>query len=414
MSEVASPPEADAGAERSGTPVVVVGIGHDGWEGLAPTSCAEIQRADVLMGSAHQLEQIPADVTAERVPWPVADDVEALPGLFDEHAGRAVVVLASGDPMYSGDRHDADPAARATSGCGCCPARRRSPWPAPGWAGRSRTSRWSASSAGRSSCCTRTCSPAAGCSSSVPTTTPRRRSRRCSPARGYGQSLITVLGGLGGPDEEVRSGTAATWSQRATALSITAVECRADRGHDAAADDARSARWRLRVRRAARPRRDPGDLPGPAGRRARSAAVGHRRRRPARSASSGCARTSRAGRSPSRPRRSGRSGSRATPPGWACRTCGWSRGEAPDVLSRLPEARRGVHRRRPDDAAAGGVLLGGAAVGRPAGGRGLPRGVRVGAPRPGTRGSAATWSGSPWSTPEKGSDGPAWIPVPRR
>ena len=48
--------------------------------------------------------------------------------------------------------------------------------------------------------------------------------------RGYGQSLITVLGGLGGPDEEVRSGTAATWSQRATALSITAVECRADRG----------------------------------------------------------------------------------------------------------------------------------------------------------------------------------------
>ena len=49
-------------------------------------------------------------------------------------------------------------------------------------------------------------------------------------ARGYGQSLITVLGGLGGPDEEVRSGTAATWSQRATALSITAVECRADRG----------------------------------------------------------------------------------------------------------------------------------------------------------------------------------------
>jgi precorrin-6Y C5,15-methyltransferase (decarboxylating) len=48
--------------------------------------------------------------------------------------------------------------------------------------------------------------------------------------RGYGQSRLTVLGGLGGPDEEVRSGAAATWSQPATALVITAVECLADRG----------------------------------------------------------------------------------------------------------------------------------------------------------------------------------------
>jgi precorrin-6Y C5,15-methyltransferase (decarboxylating) len=49
-------------------------------------------------------------------------------------------------------------------------------------------------------------------------------------ARGYGQSSVTVLGGLGGPDEEVRTGTAATWSQPAPALVVTAVECRADRG----------------------------------------------------------------------------------------------------------------------------------------------------------------------------------------
>jgi precorrin-6Y C5,15-methyltransferase (decarboxylating) len=48
--------------------------------------------------------------------------------------------------------------------------------------------------------------------------------------RGYGQSLVTVLGGLGGPDEEVRTGTAATWAQPAPALVVTAVECRADRG----------------------------------------------------------------------------------------------------------------------------------------------------------------------------------------
>jgi precorrin-6B C5,15-methyltransferase / cobalt-precorrin-6B C5,C15-methyltransferase len=100
MSEVASPPEADAGGAPSEAPVVLVGIGHDGWEGLAPTSCAEIQRADVLMGSPHHLDMVPADVTAQRVPWP-APTVETLPELFDEYAGRAVVVLAPGDPMYS-------------------------------------------------------------------------------------------------------------------------------------------------------------------------------------------------------------------------------------------------------------------------------------------------------------------------
>jgi precorrin-6Y C5,15-methyltransferase (decarboxylating) len=49
-------------------------------------------------------------------------------------------------------------------------------------------------------------------------------------ARGYGHSVVTVLGGLGGPDEVVRTGTAATWSQPAPALVLTAVECRADRG----------------------------------------------------------------------------------------------------------------------------------------------------------------------------------------
>ena len=52
------------------TPIVVVGIGADGWEGLAPTSRAEVERAEVLLGSRRQLELLPDSVTAERVPWP--------------------------------------------------------------------------------------------------------------------------------------------------------------------------------------------------------------------------------------------------------------------------------------------------------------------------------------------------------
>ena len=227
MSEVASPPEADAG-ERSRAPVVLVGIGYDGWEGLAPTSCAEIQRADVLMGSPHHLDMVPPDVTAQRVPWP-APSVESLPELFDDYAGRAVVVLAPGDPMYSAvgsaltrmlgyERVRVLPGPSAVS-LACARL---------GWSVEDIEV---VSVVGRP------------LELLHPHVQPGRRllvlgseddtSSQVAAllaARGYGQSQITVLGGLGGPDEEVRSGTAATWSQRASALSITAVECRADRG----------------------------------------------------------------------------------------------------------------------------------------------------------------------------------------
>jgi precorrin-6Y C5,15-methyltransferase (decarboxylating) len=228
MSEVASPPESETGGDRHGAPVVLVGIGYDGWEGLAPTACAEVQRADVLMGSPQHLEMVPADITADRVPWP-APTTQALPELFAQHAGRAVVVLAAGDPMYSAigsaltrllghERVRVLPGPSAVS-LACARL---------GWSVEDTEV---VSVVGRP------------LELLHPHVQPGRRllvlgSDDETPAqvaallaaRGYGQSLITVLGGLGGPDEEVRSGTAATWSQRATALVITAVECRADRG----------------------------------------------------------------------------------------------------------------------------------------------------------------------------------------
>jgi precorrin-6Y C5,15-methyltransferase (decarboxylating) len=228
MSEVASPPEADAGGVGSDAPVVLVGIGYDGWEGLAPTSCAEIQRADVLMGSPHHLDMVPADVTAERVPWP-APTVESIPELFREYSGRAVVVLAPGDPMYS------TVGAALTRVLGYERVRVL-PGPSAVSLACARLG-WSVEDIEVVSVVGR---PLALLH---PLVQPGRRllvlgsdddtSSQVAAllaTRGYGQSQITVLGGLGGPDEQVRSGTAATWSQRATALSITAVECRADRG----------------------------------------------------------------------------------------------------------------------------------------------------------------------------------------
>jgi precorrin-6Y C5,15-methyltransferase (decarboxylating) len=219
---------AEALVQVPAAPVVVVGIGADGWDGLAPTSRAEVERAEVLLGSARQLDLVPPEVPAERVPWP-SPLTEALPGLVERHAGRAVVVLASGDPMLSGigttltrllgaDRVRVLPAPSSVS-LACARL---------GWAVEDTEV---VTLVGRP------------IELLHPHVQPGRRllvlgSDGGTPAqvaallagRGYGQSLVTVLGGLGGPDEEVRTGTAATWSQPAPALVVTAVECRADRG----------------------------------------------------------------------------------------------------------------------------------------------------------------------------------------
>ena len=86
---------------EGGPTVAVVGIGADGWAGLAPASRAALAGADVVLGGPRQLDLLPADVRAERRAWP-SPLVPALPGILDELAGRRVAVLASGDPMFFG------------------------------------------------------------------------------------------------------------------------------------------------------------------------------------------------------------------------------------------------------------------------------------------------------------------------
>lgn len=82
------------------TPIVVVGIGADGWGGLSSLSQQAISDADVLFGSARQLELVP-DHDSDKVPWP-SPLIPALAGLFDDYEGRRIGVLASGDPMFHG------------------------------------------------------------------------------------------------------------------------------------------------------------------------------------------------------------------------------------------------------------------------------------------------------------------------
>ncbi|MCW2583322.1 MAG: cobL [Klenkia sp.] len=208
--------------------VVVVGIGADGWDGLAPLSRAAVEAAEVLLGSDRQLGLVPASVGALRQAWP-SPMVPALPGLVQTHAGRAVVVLASGDPMLSG--------------IGTTLVRLLGPGqvrvlPAPssvslacarlGWAVEETEV---LSLVGRP------------LELLHPRVQPGRRllvlgSDGDTPAavaallttRGYGESTVTVLSELGGPAEAVHTGTAAQWTPTADPLVVTAVECRATRG----------------------------------------------------------------------------------------------------------------------------------------------------------------------------------------
>jgi precorrin-6Y C5,15-methyltransferase (decarboxylating) len=81
--------------------VTVVGIGADGWAGLPPRSKTAIEQADALVGGPRQLSLLPDAVAGRRIPLPSP----LLPGLSElvaAHAGSALVVLASGDPMFYG------------------------------------------------------------------------------------------------------------------------------------------------------------------------------------------------------------------------------------------------------------------------------------------------------------------------
>ncbi|MGY4101119.1 precorrin-6y C5,15-methyltransferase (decarboxylating) subunit CbiE [Nocardia sp. R16R-3T] len=85
----------------AGPPIAVVGIGADGWGGLGDAARTAVSDAEVVFGSARQLELIPQDITVARREWP-SPLVPALPGIFADQTGRQICVLASGDPMFYG------------------------------------------------------------------------------------------------------------------------------------------------------------------------------------------------------------------------------------------------------------------------------------------------------------------------
>ncbi|WP_326565032.1 precorrin-6y C5,15-methyltransferase (decarboxylating) subunit CbiE [Amycolatopsis rhabdoformis] len=95
------PPARGPGARplEDTAPLTVVGIGADGWLGLAEKARNAVLEADVVLGSPRQLAMLPDGLRTQAWPSPL---LPALDDVLEDHAGHRVCVLASGDPLLSG------------------------------------------------------------------------------------------------------------------------------------------------------------------------------------------------------------------------------------------------------------------------------------------------------------------------
>jgi len=210
------------------TPLVLVGIGADGWAGLSEDARAAVLAAETIVGSARQLALLPATDATQR-PWPSPIDplVEELIAESDA-GGGAVCVLASGDPMLHGI--GATLARRL-------PAYRLVVHPHPSaFALACARLGWPAADVELVSAVARPPEVVARLLQ------PRRRLvvYASGPAgaaalagvlreQGFGPSRFVVLEQLGGSDERIVESTAAEWATtEADPLHCVAIECRAD------------------------------------------------------------------------------------------------------------------------------------------------------------------------------------------
>ncbi|MBB5937886.1 precorrin-6y C5,15-methyltransferase (decarboxylating) subunit CbiE [Streptomyces zagrosensis] len=207
-------------------PVIVVGIGADGWAGLAATAREALREAEVIIGGTRQLELLPADCAGQRVSWP-SPLRPAVARLVGAHAGHRIAVLASGDPFFYGigralseelgaDRLRVLPHPSSVAYAGA-----RLGWPLEdtdvvSLVGRplATLNRWLFDRR-------RLLVLSAGAHTPAEVAALLRE-------RGFGPSALRVLEQLGGDRERQLAGTAANWTHPpGDALNVIAVDCRA-------------------------------------------------------------------------------------------------------------------------------------------------------------------------------------------
>ncbi len=203
----------------------IVGLGEDGLEGVSPAARPLIAGAETLVGGERHLAMVPGDHPAERLTWesPLARTVDAILA----RRGTRVCVLATGDPMWYGI---------GVTLVRRVPAEERTIIPAP---------------SAFSLACARLGWPLAEVEALTLHGRPLDLLRAYiapgarllllandgeTPAQvaellreaGYGESRITVLEHMGGPQENRIDGAASNWNMVAAAdLNTVAVDCRA-------------------------------------------------------------------------------------------------------------------------------------------------------------------------------------------
>jgi precorrin-6Y C5,15-methyltransferase (decarboxylating) len=206
------PGSGDAVPPGPATRLTVVGIGADGWPGLSEQAQALLLGADVVIGAPRQLAYLPGDV--ETQPWP-SPLLPGLDALLAEHDGRRVCVVASGDPFLSGIgttlvahgyELDVLPAVSSVT-----LARARLGWSAEETAVVSVVGRRIARVARVLAPGRRVLVLGAEAASL----------RSLLTVRGYGESELIALEGLGGPDERIADG----WTHDSGPLTVHALEC---------------------------------------------------------------------------------------------------------------------------------------------------------------------------------------------
>lgn len=202
------------------SPVLVVGVGADGWSSLSPAVQERVLSASVLLGGARHLAMVPPVEGQDRRSWP-SPLRPALPGLLASLEERTVVVLASGDPLVSGIATTLQSAGAevevlpAVSSVAL--ARARMGWPSDSHAVVSLVGR-------DPHLVLRELAPGRRILVlSSEEHTPQALAELMTD-RGYGQSVLTVLGDLGSAAEERTEVTAADCKGPFPRLNIVAIE----------------------------------------------------------------------------------------------------------------------------------------------------------------------------------------------
>jgi len=207
--------------------LTVVGIGEDGLNGLNPIARAVIDAAEIMVGGTRHLAMLPPD-NRKRLIWtnPLSrtiDDIAAL-------KGRAVCVLATGNPMWFGigatlrQRFGLDEMRVIPSPSAFSLAAARLGWPL--------ADVECLSVHGRPLERIRAfVQPGARLLVlSYGGDTPSQTARLLQEM-GYGPSRLTALAHMEGPEERITTNTASDWgSQRVADLNILAIECKAAPG----------------------------------------------------------------------------------------------------------------------------------------------------------------------------------------